>query len=79
MKITKTQLKQIIKEELAKIYEITGQQKAHHDSLVNQALELLNRSKQTDDVNEKEVLMQDARKLLDRATAITTQASDELG
>jgi hypothetical protein len=78
MKITKTQLKQIIKEEVTKILnEISDEDIALHSSLASQAQELLQLSRETSDINEKANLMAQARNLLNQAADITTAASAE--
>jgi len=78
MKITEAKLKQIIKEEVTKILnEISDEDIALHSSLASQAQELLQLSRETSDINEKENLIAQARELLDQAAGITTKASAE--
>ena len=77
MRITKIQLRQIIKEEIKNVLnEISVEDVEQHESLVARVAELLKLSKETDDVNKKETLMIQARELLNQATGIT-QASLE--
>ena len=78
MRITKSQLKQIIKEEVTKILnEISDEDIELHSSLASQACELLRLSRETRDINEKANLMAQARELLNQAAGITTKASAE--
>ena len=77
MKITRFQLKQIIKEELTKaLNEVDAEA---HARLLQQALELLALSKKEGNVDRQAELMRQARQLLTQAAGIEQSASKAIG
>jgi hypothetical protein len=64
-----------VQEKPESLDEITADQKKSHEKLVARAMELLTQSRKTDDIDKKEALMADARKLLDQAMGVEREAA----
>ena len=79
MKLTKTKLRQIIKEELAAVLdEISVEDVEKHDSLLAHVAKLLQLSRESGDINEKEALMLQAREMLNQAAGVTQASTDRV-